>query len=171
MTRLDRQDKEIVLIGDINCDLMDNRDANTKKLKQVYSEFQLEQWIKTCTRVGDNGTKRISKSLIDHFSTSNARYILKTDALETGVVDHYLIYGIRKINAWRIKTPVMPPKIVECRNMRKYDKSLFQEELKQKDWKAVLNTYTYDPSGMANTFPEISTLFFNGLSPTSKRLI
>ena len=106
------QDKEIIFIGDTNCDLMDNRNANTKKLKKVYSEFQLEQLIKTYTRVAiktsDNGTKRISKSLIDHFSTSNARYILKADVLETGMVDHYLIYGIRKINAWRIKQPVIP---------------------------------------------------------------
>jgi len=92
--RLDRQDKEIILIGD-NCDLMDYRNANKKKLQQKYSEFQLEQLIKTYTRVAiktsDNGTKRISKSLIDHFSTSNARYILKTDVLETGMVNHYMI--------------------------------------------------------------------------------
>ena len=67
------------------------------------SEFQLEQLIRVAIKTSNNGTKRISKSLIDHFSTSIARYILKTDVLETGMVDHYLIYGIRKINAWRIK--------------------------------------------------------------------
>jgi len=43
VTRLDRQDKEIILIGDTNCDLIDNRNFNTKKQKQLYSEFQLEQ--------------------------------------------------------------------------------------------------------------------------------
>ena len=47
LTRLDRQEKEIILIGDTNCDLMDKRNASTKKLKQVYSEFQLKQLIKT----------------------------------------------------------------------------------------------------------------------------
>ena len=62
---------------------------------------------RTIIKTSNNGTKRIRKSLIDHFSTSNARYILKTDVLETGMVDHYLIYGIRKINAWRIKKPVI----------------------------------------------------------------
>ena len=95
LTRVDGQDKVIIFIGDTNCDLMDNRNTSIKKLKQVYSEFQFEQLIKTNTRVAiktsDNGTKRIIKSLIGHFSTSNARYILKTDVLETGVVDHYLI--------------------------------------------------------------------------------
>ena len=95
LTTLDREDKEIILIGDTNCDLMNDRNANTKGLKQVYSEFQMEQLVKTYTRVAtitsDDGTKRISKSLIDHFSTSNTRYILKTGVLETGMVDHYLI--------------------------------------------------------------------------------
>ena len=102
----DGEDEEIILIGDTNCDVMDNRNANTKGLKQVYTEFQIEQLIKTYTRVAtktnENGTKRICKSLIDHFSISNSRYILKTDILETRMVDHYLKYGIRKINAWRI---------------------------------------------------------------------
>ena len=66
------------------------------------------------------------------------------------MVDHYLIYGgIRKINAWRKKKPVISPKIVESRNMKKYDKSLFEEDLKQIDWKTILDTCTDDPSGMA----------------------
>jgi len=122
-------------------------------------------------KANDNGTKRISKSLIDHFSTSNARYILKTDVLETGMVDHYLIYGIRKINAWRIKKPVIPPKIVEFCNMRKYNKSLFQEDLKQIDLKTILNTYTNDPSGMANTFQEIFSSILNAHAPITKRRV
>ena len=36
-----------------------------------------------------NGEKRISKSLIDDFSTSNPKYILETDIIQTGMVDHY----------------------------------------------------------------------------------
>ena len=133
LTSIDREDKEIVLTGGTNCDIRDSRKANTKKLKQVYSEFQMEQLIKTYTRVpintSDNGIKRISSSLIDEFCTSNVRYILKTGVLETEMVDHYLIYGIRKINAWRMKNTIISPKIIESRNMRKYDKSLFQEDL------------------------------------------
>ena len=47
-----------------------------------------------------------SKSLIDQF-------ILKADVLETGIVDHYLVYGVRKVNAWRLKKEHAKPKIVE----------------------------------------------------------
>ena len=160
---------EIILIGDTNCGIKDNRNGTTKKLKQVYSEFQMGQFRKTYTRAAintsDNGTKRISRSLIDHFSSSKARYILKIDVLETGMVDHYLIYGIRKIYAWRIKLPIILPKIVESRNMRKYDKSLFQEDLKQIDWKTMLDTFTGDLSGMASTFQEIFNSILNAHAP------
>ena len=51
LTRLDRQDTKINLIGNTNCDPVDNKNANTKRLKQVYSEFRLEQLIKTYKRV------------------------------------------------------------------------------------------------------------------------
>ena len=62
----------------------------------------MKQLVEDYTRVAGttalNGKKKISKSLIDHFSTTNTKYILKTDILETGMVDHYLVYGIRKVN-------------------------------------------------------------------------
>ena len=60
-----------------------------------------------------NGEKRISKSLIDHFSTSNLKYILKIVILETGMVDNYLVYDIRKANAWRYKREKKKPKTIE----------------------------------------------------------
>ena len=104
LRKLDKEEKEIILVGDTNCDIMDHKNANTKKLKLVYSEYQLTQLIKSYTRVAvtttEQGDKRISKSLIDHFSTSNPNFILTTDVLETGMVDHFLVYGVRKVNAW-----------------------------------------------------------------------
>ena len=89
----------------------------------MYSEYQIEQLIKKYTRVAvtttELGEQRVSKSLIDHFSTSNSKCILDADVLGTGMVDHYLVYGIRKINAWRIKQKRAKPKIVESRTMKK----------------------------------------------------
>ena len=81
------------------------------------------------------------------------------------MVDHYFIYGIRKINAWQIKKPAIPPKIVKFCNMRKYDKFLFQEDLKQIDWKTIQNIYTNDPLDMVNTFQEIFSSVLNAHSP------
>ena len=43
---LDIEEKEIILIGDTNCDLKCSKNANAKQLKSIYSEYQLVQLIK-----------------------------------------------------------------------------------------------------------------------------
>ena len=175
LAKLDKEEKEIILVGDTNCDTMDHKNANTKKLKLVYSEYQLEQLIKSYTRVAvtttEQGDKRISKSLIDHFSTSNPKFILKADVLETGMVDHYLVYGIRKVNAWRLKKEHAKPKLVESRNMKQYDKALFLHDLQQINWKTILDPLSSDPSGMANTFQEIFESILNVHAPIKRRRV
>ena len=79
------------------------QNANENKIKFFNSEYQMEQSVEAYARVAAttalNGETRIGKSLIDHFSTSNPKYILKTDIHDARMVDHYLVYGIRKVNA------------------------------------------------------------------------
>ena len=53
--------------------------------------------------------------------------------------------------------------------MRKYEKSLFLEDLKQIDWKTILDTFTNDPSGMGNTFQEIFNSVLNAHAPIKRR--
>ena len=45
LKEVDKEEKEIILIGDNNCDFKNNQNANTKKLKMTYSEFQFAQLI------------------------------------------------------------------------------------------------------------------------------
>ena len=105
--RLENDEKEIILIGDTNCDFKINKNTNSKKLKSISSDYQLEQLIKRYTRVAitttEPGEQKVSKTLIDHFSSANPQYIIEADVMEIGMVDHYLIYGIRKINVRRQK--------------------------------------------------------------------
>ena len=54
---LDKEGKEIILVGDTNCDFKNSTNANTKKLKLVYSEYQIEQLIKKYTRVAVTTTE------------------------------------------------------------------------------------------------------------------
>ena len=42
----DKEEKEIILIGDTNSDLKSHQNANAKRLKTIYSECQFEQLIK-----------------------------------------------------------------------------------------------------------------------------
>ena len=103
---LDSEDKEIILVGNTNYDFKDNTNPNVKKLKQLYSEYHLEQIITDYTRVAVTSTENkreiVSKSLLDHFSTNNVNYIKASGILELGMVDHFLIFAVRKVNAWRL---------------------------------------------------------------------
>ena len=40
---LDKEGKEIILVGDTSCNFKDRNNANTKTLKFIYSEYQIEQ--------------------------------------------------------------------------------------------------------------------------------
>ena len=114
LRQLDKEEKEIILIGDTNCDIASKQNSNTKRLKAIYSEYQLEQLVKSYTRVSittnENNEQRTSKTLIDHFSTTRKQYISEVDVLEVGMVDHYLVYGVRKIGNQRLRNK--KPKII-----------------------------------------------------------
>ena len=51
LSAVDAEGKEIILIGDTNCDLKNHKDGCTKSIKSIYSEFQFEQQINEYTRV------------------------------------------------------------------------------------------------------------------------
>ena len=61
--KLNKNEKENSLVGN-GCDIIDNQNANAKKLKLVCSEYQLEQLMISCTRVAvatiEHGVKRIT---------------------------------------------------------------------------------------------------------------
>ena len=97
--KLDAEGKEIILVGDTNCDYKKPKDCNTRKLKLIYSEFQFEQLIKDFTRVAattssNNGEISTSKTIIDHFSTNRPNFISYSGVIKLGMRDHYMILGI-----------------------------------------------------------------------------
>ena len=91
LSAVDAEGKEIILIGDTNCNLKDHRNGCTKSIKSIYSEFQFEQQIEEYTRVitaEKDGVPQISRTLIDHFATNRPNYILRANVLKLGMVDH-----------------------------------------------------------------------------------
>ena len=157
LKQLDKGQKEIVLIGDTNYNLVCKQNNNTKRLKAIYSEYQLEQLVKSYTRVSTTtnelNEQRISKTLIDHFSTIRQKYIYEVDVLELGMVDHYLVYEIRKVGNKKLTNKKQ--KIIESSNLNKYDKVAFQYDLQQIEWENILSPLANDPNRMAATFQEI----------------
>ena len=68
-----------------------------------------------------------------------------------------MVYGIRKINAWRLKKK--KPRIIdEARILSKCAKKLFRNDLRQIDWPAILDPLSENRNAMASVFQEIFEL-------------
>ena len=85
----DSSSKEIIILGDTNCDDLPDEDKNTvvKNLRAFYGEYQIKQLIRKSTRV----TNR-SDTLIDHFATNTPKFIIKSGVKTIGFSHHDLIY-------------------------------------------------------------------------------
>ena len=116
------------------------------------------QLIISYTRVAvttnESGEQRTCNTLIDYFSSTHSKYITEAAVIKTGMFDHYLVYGIRKINAWR-SFKSKKQKVIESRNMRKYNKAHFRNDIQQVKWKTILSPYCDNTTDMAAIFQEI----------------
>ena len=92
--KLDDEDKEILVIGDLNCNMAATTpDFYTKQLNSIIEVYQLQQLILEPTRVTDK-----SKTLIDIILTNNPARLTFSGVCHTGISDHSLGFGIRKIS-------------------------------------------------------------------------
>ena len=78
---LDKEGKEIILLGDTNCDLTPKQaeqpiDNNSKHMLDVYELFSFKQRIDRPTRV------TLTTSIIDHIATKRARNIVKPEFMK-----------------------------------------------------------------------------------------
>ena len=101
---LDKEGKEIILLGDTNCDILSNyptvpldRSPNlsphSNRLLDIYNLFGLQQLIETATRETAS-----SSILIDHVATNDKSNIVISGVHPLGLSDHYLVYCIRKFH-------------------------------------------------------------------------
>ena len=128
---IENENKEIILIGDINCNDL-NTDYKNKvidHLRSVYRQFQMKQLIKFPTR-----STLTSQTLIDHFASNKPGYIIDPGVFTTGFSGHDLIHGVRKVSS-RINRE---PKITKSRQLKNYDPAKFRKELQQVDWESII---------------------------------
>ena len=159
LSAVDAEGKEIILIDDTNCNLKDHRNGCTTSENQS-TEFQFEQQIGKYTRfttAETDGVPHTSRALIDHFSTNRSKYISRANVLKLGIVDNYLIFAVRKINAKRVIDK--QAKIADTRSLNSCDKQLFLDELSTIDWDKTLASTNVNPDLKASVFNSvISTL-------------
>ena len=93
--QIDDENKEMYLLGDLNCDMLKKealQNTSTKKLNSLHELYQLFQLIEEPTRI----TMK-SSSLIDHVVTNTPEKISHSGVIHTGISDHSIIFAIRKI--------------------------------------------------------------------------
>ena len=133
---IDGENKELILIGDLNCDLLaDVKLHHTNRFLDIENLFQLTQIILEPTRVTAN-----TQTLLDLLLTNKPENINNFGVL---------IYGCRK-DAFSKN----PPKIVESRNFKHYNSSAFKADLAE--YLSMCDWRSNDPSVLLNQFKTTS---------------
>ena len=106
-----------------------------------------------------------SSTLIDHIITNKPENISKSGVIHTGISDHSLIYAIRKINYYSRQNV---ENIFEIRNMKKFHKNAFCNDLSQQLWD---NIYFFgeNPNDMWGMFKELFLEVLDKHAPLQKK--
>ena len=128
LSRCDLENKELLLMGDLNCDVSKfPPDAHTRRLQFISCVYQLEQLINEPTRV-----TRTSATLIDLIFTNKKENIVKSGVIHLGISDHSLIFAVRKFF-----TPKSRQNARYVRNFKNFNATVFLNDLSQIPWENV----------------------------------
>ena len=122
-TEIDLLRIEIYIMGDFNIDMLDKKNASTKKLLDFIKPFGLYQLIKSPTRYSKD-----KNSLLDNIFT-NSDFISNSGVSDVNLSDHQLIIASRK------KAKIVKKKCSFMgRSYRNYNKIAFQNDVTNADW-------------------------------------
>ena len=92
--KLDFENIEHYLMGDINCDMIPTRyDNNTQKLKNIADVYGLQQLITEPTRI-----TQTSATCIDLIYTNCADKIVCSGVRHISISDHSMVFAYRKLS-------------------------------------------------------------------------
>ena len=91
---LDGEGKEIITLGDTNCDFChrDTTPSHIMLLRELCDLFDMKQIIKEPTRITLD-----SSTLTYHIAITNCNNITESGVLKISLSDHYLVYCVRKL--------------------------------------------------------------------------
>ena len=157
---LDKEGKEIILLGDTNCDLTPKQaeqpiDNNSRHMLDLYELFSFKQLIEEPIR----GTLTTS-SIIDHIATTSARNIVKSGVYEVSMSDHYMVYCIRKFNGAVEKGH----KMIKTRKMKNFNEESFLADVSGICWEQML-TETDDIDVLVSSWWNLFSLIIEEHAP------
>ncbi|CAB4016621.1 Hypothetical predicted protein [Paramuricea clavata] len=128
LAKCDNEDKELILIGDLNCDVSKTiPDPHTCKLQFLCSLYQIDQLIKESTRLTPK-----SATLIDLILTNRPEHISRSGVIHLGISDHSLVYAVRKFTL-----PNGRQKIRQVHNFKNFVENDFIRDVSQLPWEMV----------------------------------
>ena len=132
---IDNDSKESIILGDVNYDFLPSSlSFQASEFKFITGLYQYEQLISEPTRVTKD-----SRTLIDHFYTTNPDNIISKGISTISISDHYLIYGIRKF-----KVSKENAKIIKYRDYKHFNERMFLQDLQNSLYDFDLDQY--DPN-------------------------
>lgn len=160
LSYLDREGKEIILLGDTNCDFASKSagqfsDNNARHLHSMYNLFSFTQLIEEPTRVTLE-----TATLIDHIATTCPNNVVESGVLKISMSDHYMVYCIRKLNGSFKKDH----KAIKTRNMKNFSEEDFLQDIASIDWEQALGT-SDEVNELVETFSNVFSLVIEKHAP------
>ena len=118
---IDMEDKESIILGDFNCDILENnhKDQITHELNFITNLYQYQQLIDEPTRETIH-----SKTLIDHLYSNKKENIVLAGVSKISISDHYLIFGIKRFPSVKGEEHV-----IEFRNFKHFNEDYFLQDI------------------------------------------
>ena len=160
---MDEEGKEIILLGDTNCDLPTKQaeqpiDNDTKHMTGLYELFSFKQLVEEPTRV-----TLTTSSIIDHVATTCARNIVEAGVHKVTLSDHYMVYCIRKFNGAVEKGH----KMIKTRKMKNFDKEAFLADVSGICWEQMFSE-TDDINALVNYWSSFFSLIIDKHAPITE---
>ena len=125
--KCDCENKQLIILGDMNCDYSKNLpESHTKKLQFISCAYQLEQLILEPTRVTN-----ISATQVDLLLTNDTRNIAQSGVIRISLSDHSLIYVVRKFSI-----PKRRHVLKQVRNLKHFEED-FISDLQNIPWREI----------------------------------
>ena len=118
--------KDIVLTGDANCDLL-FKNPKSDALRSFCASVNAHQLIDRPTRV-----TMTSRSLLDVVMVSNKDIVKTSGVLDLTISDHYLVYIVLDM-----KVPKPPPTYITTRSFKNYTADQISSDIAQVPWETV----------------------------------
>ena len=151
------ENKEAIILGDINCDYLKDKDHKT--IKDLFITHGYKQLIDKATGITEQ-----SETLIDVILTNSPETIRKHDTILSSNSDHDIICIIRKKS-----TPKYRPNVIYSRNYKNYDANKIRTELKNTNWQVI--NECHDSNICWKFFKDILTRCINTHAPMTKKTV